>query len=241
MKHIVFLLALCIITPVLCSAQTKRKLEKTLRLKNDTVNQLNSDIALVNNREFKIETKDEKFKKEIVKLHSIEQLAKATKIAKEIRENFGDVDFYKTHYLCLVEMYRSIMEESSIEGLKGGMYNKDINDLYKKQIGVIIKDIEKFAPNHTTDFLQSLHDLESSIKDYRVAMFELVRVILIIDEKSGSWEKILSQLRGQKETEFIERIPFTKDQLQKYLEGNKTERDSQKESLKRMCKEAFED
>jgi hypothetical protein len=116
-------------------------------------------------------------------------------------------------------MYLSLQNDK-----REGGYQKEKNEFYKNQSEALRHQVSALKPAHNDSFIQSFEELLTQIKDYRFTMFELVRVFDLVDEKSKNGmegTEISSSLRADEETEFIDKIPYTKDLLDKYIESDR--------------------
>lgn len=248
MKKILFALTLCFIASTVCLAQSQyeklslNKLNKLMKEKNDSLEMLKGSIARINERSFVEETPEDAFKKEVVSYSSVEDMVRDYRKMNNLKRKYANLNLCQL-YSDLIAICLSTMPAPKQHGTLGGCYEKEQNDRYKNQIVIIKKEILKFVPEHNENFRQSLDNLEESLNDYRFAMFELARVINLVNEKAKTLEgpAILSQLKTDEETEFVDKIPFTRDQLQKYVKSNVEQRITQIAYLNSMCPEAFKD
>lgn len=248
MKKIFFALTICFIASTVCLAQSQyeklslNKLNKLMKEKNDSLEMLKGSIARINQRSFVEETPEDAFKKEVVSYSSVEDMVRDYRKMNNLKRKYGNLNLCQL-YSDLIAICLSTMPAPKQHGALGGCYEKEQNDRYKNQIVVIKKEILKFVPEHNEHFRQSLDNLEESLNDYRFAMFELARVINLVNEKAKTLEgpAILSQLKADEETELVDKVSFTRDQLQKYVKSNVEQRITQIAYLNSMCPEAFKD
>lgn len=248
MKKILFVLKICFIASTACLAQSQyenlslSKLQKLMNEKNDSLEMLNTSITRINQRCFVEETPEDAFKKEVIVYSSVEEMVRDSGKMKNVKRKYTNLSLCKL-YSSLIDIYISTMPAPEQQGVLGGCYEEVQNEQYIKQIKVIKQEISKFVPEHNDAFKKSIDDLEESINDYRFTMFELARIINLVNEKEKTIEKraILSQLKADEELEFVDKIPFTKTQLRRYIKANLQQRTTQIAYLNSMCPEAFKE
>lgn len=107
------------------------------------------------------------------------------------------------------------------------------------------KDLERLKRLRPLECHQEgTKQLESAVSDYRFVMFELARVIKLIDEMEGTPEAIWAKLNESNETEYItENIPYAFQCLNKYINCRVNDKMSYMDEMKRelyeSCPEAF--
>lgn len=226
MKRIIFAILLCLSFSTIY-AQSERKIKKLIEDNEELIadlkskkealdaelNRINTEIAQIENRSFERETPEQTSKK---KLSSCRRLAD---ISKKIEKNIESSSPLIRAYSYIIEMYQSTLEN--------GGYNKARNELHKGQIEPVTHQVQNLDPPHTEDFINSFERLMTMIKDYRFTMYELVRVFDLVDEMARNnkdVDGIYSSLRADEETEFIDKIPFTKKLLNDYIKADKAGR-----------------
>ena len=222
MKQIILVLIACL----LCSnidAQDKKLQKQIDGLKKQKteleteLNSINTKIALIENRSFSRETPSQLLKRRLSSYRDVEELSK--KMPRNLDRNAPIVD----SYYYIIEMYESVMagdDKKPIWGNETHGYDKVKNDFYKNNIEAFRHQVMTVEPQQS--FVQSFEKLATQIKDYRFTMFELVRIFDLVDEKTKKMDVdgIYSSLRADEETEFVDKIPFTKSLLQEYIEAD---------------------
>lgn len=228
MKRIIFAILLCLSFSTIY-AQSERKIKKLiedndeliadLKSKKDALdaelNRINTEIAQIENRSFARETPDQNIKKKLAWFDDIPALVRDL----NFRQKLHNTQFANT-YSLIIEMYLSLQKNVG--------YQKDKNDFYKNQFEALKHQLSILDPAHKESFIQSFESLTTQIKDYRFTMFELVRVFDLVDEKGKNGmerAEIYSSLRADEETEFVDKIPYTKDLLREYIETDDVGRD----------------
>lgn len=215
MKQILIVVLACLS----CSniyAQSDKKLKKQIddltKQKTELeaeLNNINTEIALIENRSFSRETPEQSLKRKLSFYRNIAELS------KKMEKNLNSSSSLVRSYSYIIAMYESV--------LKTGGYDKVQNDLYKNQIEAITHQVQNLDPPHADTFIESFEKLATQIKDYRFTMFELIRVFDLVDEKSKSGmesAKIHKSLSDDEETEFIDKIPYTKNLLKEYIDSD---------------------
>lgn len=116
-------------------------------------------------------------------------------------------------------------------------YNLSTNKADKERL-------EKLTPLECHQ--EGMRQLKSAVGDYRFVMFELARVIKLIDGMKGTSDQIRNRLNESNETEYItESIPYAHTCLENYIqyraEGNTASMMGLKGELYGSCPEAFSD
>lgn len=180
---------------------------------------VNIEIRQIANRSFSTETPEEKIKKRLAWYKDVSTLVGDVKFCDELNKS----PLGKT-YTPIVEMYLSLQRH--------GGYQRDKNDYYKNMFESLKHQLSELNPPHKDSFVKSVEEMMTQIKDYRFTMFELVRVFDLVDkkEKAGMQkDNIYKALRDDYETEYTDKIPFTKDLLEKYIKADGLERTSIRE------------
>ena len=126
---------------------------------------------------------------------------------------------------------------------KTGGYKQEENEAFKIELDAIKVHVLSMNPKHKDSFIQSFDDLDNCIRNYRFAMFELARLFDLAKEKEES-EKIeraglYKSLQEDEETDFVDKIPYTREVLINYTKGDDSTRAGIIKVLKNSCKEAF--
>ena len=73
-------------------------------------------------------------------------------------------------------------------------------------------------------------------------MFELARIFVLVKEKETEGletASIYNSLKEDEETDFVDKIPYTRNQLVNYINGDDRHRSQMMQRLKASCAEAF--
>lgn len=234
---------LILLIAVSCSlgmnAQSKKDLEKAIESLNKQKAELNaqyqalqSSNARIENRKFDTESPDQSLRRRLAYYKDIKEMAERN-IFK--RTEYQNLPISKS-YISLIKMYNSLS--------KNGGYNQDENEAFKNELDIIKKHILSMDPKHEKSFIQSFDDLENCIRNYRFAMFELARLFDLAKEKEESEKMeragLYKSLQEDEETDFVDKIPYTREVLINYTKGDDSTRAGIIKVLKNSCKEAFE-
>lgn len=231
---------LILLVAISCSlgmnAQSKRDLEKAI--KNSTKQKteleakyqaLKSSNARIENRKFVTESPELSLRKRLASYKDIKEMADRN-IFRE-KPEYQNQPFAKS-YLSLIRMYNSL-------GKNGG-YRQEENEAFKSELDAIKVNVLSMNPKHKDSFIQSFDDLDNCIRSYRFAMFELARIFVLVKEKEGlETASIYNSLKEDEETDFVDKIPYTKNQLVNYINGDDRRRGQILQRLKASCAEAF--
>lgn len=221
------------------NAQSKKDLEKAIASSKKQKTELEakyqalkSSNARIENRKFVTESPEMSLRKRLAFYKDIKEMVNKN-IFREIPE-YQKFPFAKS-YISLIKMYNSL-------GKNGG-YIQEENEAFKSELDAIKKDILSMEPKHKDTFIQSFDDLDNCIRNYRFAMFELARLFDLAKEKEES-EKIeraglYKSLQEDEETDFVDKIPYTREVLINYTKGDDSTRAGIIKVLKNSCKEAF--
>ena len=234
---------LILLIAVSCSlgmnAQSKKDLEKAIAsLKNQKAElnaqyqALQSSNAKIVNRKFVTESPEQSLRNRLAFYKNIMEMAKDDIFKK--KPEYQNVSFAKS-YISLIRMYNSL-------GKTGG-YKQEENEAFKSELDAIKVHVLSMNPKHKDSFIQSFDDLDNCIRNYRFAMFELARLFDLAKEKEES-EKIeraglYKSLQEDEETDFVDKIPYTREVLINYTKGDDSTRAGIIKVLKNSCKEAF--
>ena len=232
---------LILLIAVSCSlgmnAQSKKDLEKAIASSKKQKTELEakyqalkSSNARIENRKFVTESPEMSLRKRLAFYKDIKDMAERN-IFRE-KPEYQNVSFAKS-YISLIRMYNS---------LKTGGYNQEENEAFKNELDAIKKDILSMDPKHQDSFIQSFDDLDNCIRNYRFAMFELARIFVLVKEKEKEGletASIYNSLKEDEETDFVDKIPYTKNQLVNYINGDDRHRSLMMQRLKASCAEAF--
>lgn len=199
--------------------------EKCKHLKEMDQTLSDSLIKVSKRNRFTPSNSSESIKNNLLSYKTLKDFEDSTKLGNLIKKlNLLKNESWKESYFTLLEM---------VEALYYGGYNKKTNDDQKKLIGRIqlLKDHEKLKD-----------EVCNNIKDYRFVMFELARVIRL-SQTSEIYKKIESSqlydtLYNARETEYIDKIPYTQRKFKIYC----SQEDKRKEiltELHKSCPEAF--
>lgn len=232
---------LILLFAILCSlcmnAQNKSDFEKAIKNYNTQIPQLEkkyesikANNARISKRSFVTETPDQSLRRRLAYYTNIKEMADGDIFRK--KPEYQNVSFAKS-YISLIRMYNS---------LKTGGYNQEENEAFKNELDAIKKDILSMDPKHQDSFIQSFDDLDNCIRNYRFAMFELARIFVLVKEKEKEGletASIYNSLKEDEETDFVDKIPYTKNQLVNYINGDDRHRSLMMQRLKASCAEAF--
>lgn len=232
---------LILLFAVLCSlcmnAQKKSDFEKAIKNYNTKIPQLEkkyesikANNARISKRSFVTETPEQSLRRRLAYYKNIEKMAESD-IFRE-KPEYQNLPISKS-YISLIRMFNSLSED--------GGYNQDENEAFKSELDAIKKDILLMDPKHQDTFIQSFDDLDNCIRDYRFAMFELARIFVLVKEKEEEGlepASIYRSLNDDKETDFVDKIPYTQIALQTYC-ARPDKRSEILSKLKASCAEAF--
>ena len=233
---------LILLIAVSCSlgmnAQSKKDLEKAIasskkqKAELDAQYQaLQSSNARIENRKFVTESPEHSLRNRLAFYKDIKDMAESN-IFRE-KPEYQNVSFAKS-YISLIRMYNSL-------GKTGG-YKQEENEAFKSELDVIKEHVLSMNPKHKDTFIQSFDDLDNCIRNYRFAMFELARIFVLVKEKEKEGletASIYNSLKEDEETDFVDKIPYTKNQLVNYINGDDRHRSLMMQRLKASCAEAF--
>ena len=219
------------------NADDKKDLEKAIKNYNKQIPQLENKYesikannARISKRSFVTETPDQSLRRRLAYYTNIKEMADGDIFRK--KPEYQNVSFAKS-YISLIRMYNS---------LKTGGYNQEENEAFKNELDAIKKDILSMDPKHQDSFIQSFDDLDNCIRNYRFAMFELARIFVLVKEKEKEGletASIYNSLKEDEETDFVDKIPYTKNQLVNYINGDDRHRSLMMQRLKASGAEAF--
>lgn len=207
------------------NAQSKKEwkkkienLEKEKKELQDSLQTLQNSNNRIKNRAFV--TTEQSLRIELASYKDVEELA--TQNIFEKTSTYENLPLAKS-YIAIISMYKSLSED--------GGYNQKENEAFQRELDSIEKQVQSIK--HKDSFLMSFDELANNIRDYRYAMSELARLFVLVDkkEKGGmKTAKIYSSLQDDYETDAIDRIPFTKSQLEKYIEAKGEDRNRNKKA-----------
>ena len=232
---------LILLIAVSCSlgmnAQSKKDLEKAIasskkqKAELDAQYQaLQSSNARIENRKFVTESPEQSLRNRLAFYKDIKDMAESDIFGK--KPEYQNVSIAKS-YISLIRMYNS---------LKTGGYNQEENEAFKNELDTIKVHILSMDPKHKDSFIQSFDDLDNCIRIYRFAMFELARIFVLVKEKEKEGletASIYNSLKEDEETDFVDKIPYTRNQLVNYINGDDRHRSQMMQRLKASCAEAF--
>lgn len=169
---------------------------------------------------FKLANPQEVEKRFLFHYGSLNELIKDSVKVRDFLKWLPTTSEYAQAYLTVFDMSASLYT----------IYDAKTNNKYCDGIAGLR---EKIAEKYRDEF----DELSSKIKDYNFVMFELARVIAIIDKSKSQVTYNLLKKKG--ETEFLDNIPYAKKCLNDYI-GVKSKRQEIKRELKKACPEAFE-
>lgn len=193
----------------------KKEIDNKTNVKSELEMQLMSiDLQIDKVKNRSLRSDDEYIKKKLASYKDIKALYEDEAFQRKLKES----KFAET-YSSIEKMYKSILGD-------GGGYKPLDNDLYKIQIDRLRDELVKLKRDkiiiHKDSFLRSFDDLSELIKDYKFTMSELLRVFDVVDYKSQKMpsSEIYQSLQDDHETEYIDKIPFTKYLLEKYINSD---------------------
>lgn len=231
---------LILLVAISCSlgmnAQSKRDLEKAIKKSTKQKAELvakyqalKSSNARIENRKFITESPELSLRKRLAFYKDIKEMADRNIFEK--MPEYQKLPFAK-NYISLIRMYNSL-------GKNGG-YRQEENEAFKSELDAIKVHVLSMDPKHKDSFIQSFDDLDNCIRNYRFAMFELARIFVLVEEKEKEGletASIYNSLKEDEETDFVDKIPYTKNQLINYINGDN--RSQMLQRLKASCAEAF--
>ena len=220
------------------NAEGKKDLEKAIaRLKKQKAEldaqyqALQSSNARIVNRKFATESPEQSLRNRLALYKNIKEMAENDIFRK--KPEYQNVSFAKS-YISLIRMYKSL-------GKTGG-YKQEENEAFKSELDAIKVHVLSMNPKHKDSFIQSFDELDNCIRNYRFAMFELARIFVLVKEKEEEGlepASIYNSLKEDEETDFVDKIPYTRNQLVNYINGDNSHRRKMMETLKASCAEAF--
>lgn len=233
---------LILLVAISCSlgmnAQSKRDLEKAIKKSTKQKTELEakyqalkSSNARIENRKFITESPELSLRKRLAYYKDIKAMAEQDIFSK--KPEYKNLPIAKS-YISLIRMFHSLSK-------KGG-YIQDDNEAFKSELDAIKVIIMSMNPKHKDSFIQSFDDLDNCIRNYRFAMFELARIFVLVEEKEKEGletASIYTSLKEDEETDFVDKIPYTKNQLINYINGDNRHRSQMLQRLKASCAEAF--
>lgn len=185
--------------------------------------QLDSITKILASRQFPRTISEEELEKELSQL-TIKGIWKDERSIQSKIKLASNTNLGKT-YQDIVEICNSL----------GVIYDEKTNKKYIKQLKTITPlDCHK----------DGFETLSSSIADYRFVMFEVARVLKVIDGLTGSKKEIMEKLNKSNELEFIteEDFPYAYKSVEQYinLHVNKGNKQTLFYQLKDACPDAFE-
>lgn len=233
---------LILLVAISCSlgmnAQSKRDLEKAI--KNSTRQKteleakyqaLKSSNARIENRKFVTENPELSLRKRLAFYKDIKEMADRNIFREKLE--YQNLPFARS-YISLIRMYNSLCEN--------GGYRQEENEAFKSELDAIKVNVMSMNPKHKDSFIQSFDDLDNRIRNYRSAMFELARIFVLVKEKEKEGletASIYTSLKDDEETDFVDKIPYTQNQLINYINGDDRRRGQILQRLKASCAEAF--
>lgn len=231
---------LILLFAVLCSlcmnAQKKSDFEKAIKNYNTKIPQLEkkyesikANNARISKRNFVTETPEQSLRRRLAYYKDIKEMEEGN-----IFTEYQNLPISKS-YISLIKMYISLSK-------KGG-YNQEENEAFKSELDSIEVHVLSMIPKHEDTFIQSFYDLDNCIRNYRFAMFELARLFDLAKEKEESEKmeraELYKSLQEDEETDFVDKIPYTREVLINYTKGDNSTRAGIIKVLKNSCKEAF--
>lgn len=214
MNKILLAFIICLSCSAMIYAQSDRKLKKQIdeltakKAELDMeLERINTAIAQIENRSFIRETPEQRLKKKLASYDDVQALVHDDSLLQEL-----GTSPIAGPYSLMIEMYLSLQKE--------GGYQKEKNEYHKSLLENLKGQLSQLRPAHKEGFIESVDYLSELIMDYRFTMFELVRVFDVVDSKSKEGVKsddIYGALVADGETEFIDKIPYTKDLLETYI------------------------
>lgn len=219
------------------NAQKKNALKDSIEVFKSQKNELEakhqaliSSNARIEKREFKKEIPEQSLRNRLASYKDIKDLVEKNIFRKP---EYQKLSFAKS-YISLIRMYNSL-------GKTGG-YRQEENEEFKSELDTIKVHVMSMNPKHKDSFMQSFDDLDNCIRNYRFAMFELARIFVLVKEKEKEGletASIYTSLKEDEETDFVDKIPYTRNQLVNYINGDNIHRSQIIQSLKTSCSEAF--
>lgn len=204
--------------------------EEILKLEEKYEN-LKASNARISKRRFVTENPEQSLRNRLSSYENIQEMAEGDIFSK--KPEYQNLPFANS-YISLIKMYNS---------LKTGGYKQEENEAFKNELDTIKVHILSMDPKHEDSFIQSFDDLDNLIRNYRFAMFELARLFELVKEKEGEIEQagIYKSLCDDGETDFVNKIPYTRAVLINYINGEAPIRAKIVGELRNSCQEAFKD
>lgn len=240
-KYILIIFALvCAINVFGQNRRIEKSIEKAIEANDVIIEDLKDTISMLNSQCSKLDSvihkiSKRRFPRSISEQELAVELQKFT--IKGIWQNHNNIQAklklakdteLSKYYFQIIEIYNSLNIP----------YNKTTNSENIKLLGNI-----KLLDCHVDDY----KILSSSVNDYRFVMFELARVLKIIDGLSGTPKDIKEKLNESNELEFItDNIPYAHRCVERYINfrasngGGNAKADLLSE-LKQACPDAFSD
>lgn len=238
---ILFFALICAISAYGQNKKVDKNVDRAIEANQSVIDDLIDNVSSLNYKFNTMDTLIQKFsQRRFPRLISNEKLEKelCQLTIKGIWENKNDIQkklklaedsVLAKNYFKIIEIYKSLNE----------VYNEEKNSEYIQ----LLEDV-KLLECHNEEYER----ISSSVKDYRFVMFELARVIKIIDGliNKGLGANADKKLNESDELVFINEIPYASSCIEQYISsvknnGGKQERDDLLKELKKACPEAFSD
>lgn len=192
-----------------------KNLNKTKEELVTQLKQINAVIAKIENRSFKREEPERLFRALLAGYKDVESLADDVNNL----EQYKDLKKLYSTYATIISMYNVLQ--------KNGGYDATQNTDHKTCIKSLREEIANLNPAHKESFIRSFDEVAALIEDYEFTMYELFRVFDLVDDlsKEGKgYMEIGSKLSDDGETEYINKINYTKYLLYTYIRADAKER-----------------
>lgn len=232
------IIALALSCTLCVSAQSIKEWEREINKNRDLVKELEKNLqnvredkARIESRKLVVENPEQSLRDSLASYKDIKEMAEKD-IFNE-KPEYQNLPFARS-YISLIRMYNSL-------GKTGG-YKQEENEAFKSELDAIKVHVLSMNPKHKDSFIQSFDDLDNCIRNYRFAMFELARIFVLVKEKEKEGletASIYNSLKEDEETDFVDKIPYTRNQLVNYINGDDRHRSQMMQRLKASCAEAF--
>ena len=201
-------------------------LTDTIDFLSKKYNKLDSTLKIISKRQFPIIISESELKEELSKITTIRDIwANKNNIHRKLKLA-KDTDLAKNYYQ-IINIYNSLT----------CIYNESVN----KENIKLLKDIRELSC-HSNDYKK----INLAVNNYEIVMYELARVINIIDHLNGTPREIKDKLIKDDELRYIlkNNIPYVNNCIDKYINfraSSEGEEDKLKllEELKTACPGAF--
>lgn len=133
---------------------------------------------------------------------------------RSVEALYNDSESIRKHFPKQYEQYKALLEMYSAFKKDG-----ECSEARFKAINDKLKGLE--LPTCSNDSLKDDYKLTKLyFDDYNYTMSELARVFDVVDKDKTTGEKLLTKLRADDQTYYIDRIPYVKGLLEEYINSS---------------------